>query len=69
MREIIKNDVFTSKDTTITLLPIPEQLLTVKDVASLLKCNIAASSRRDPLHEAWILQMPRVHLPAIFGRL
>lgn len=42
MREIIKEDVFTSKDTTITLQPIPEQLLTVKDVASLLKCNIAA---------------------------
>ena len=28
MREIIKNNVFTSKDTTITLLTIPEQLLT-----------------------------------------
>lgn len=42
MREIIKDDVFTSKDTTITLQPIPEQLLTVKDIASLLKCNIAA---------------------------
>lgn len=28
MREIIKDDVFTSKDMTITLQPIPEQLLT-----------------------------------------
>ena len=38
------NDIVTSvtpKNTTITLQPIPEQLLTVKDVAKLLKCNVA----------------------------
>lgn len=38
------NDIVTSvtpKNTTITLQPIPEQLLTVKDVAKLLECNVA----------------------------
>ena len=57
MREIIKDDVFTSKDTTITLQPIPKQLLTVKDVASLLKCNIAAVHK---LRQAGVIRLMKL---------
>lgn len=39
MKDIVKEDNMTPKNTTIVLQPIPEQLLTVKDVALLLKCN------------------------------
>ena len=40
MNNIIREDNITPK-TTLVLQPMPEQLLTVKDVSSLLKCNVA----------------------------
>lgn len=40
MKKMIKEDTITPK-TTIVLQPMPEQLLTAKDVSSLLKCNVA----------------------------
>lgn len=71
------NDIVTSvtpKNTTITLQPIPEQLLTVKDVAKLLKCNVATVHK---LRRAGVIRflklgaykMPGIYLPAISGRL
>lgn len=40
MKSMIKEDTITPK-TNIVLQPMPEQLLTAKDVSSLLKCNVA----------------------------
>lgn len=54
---MITEDTMTPKNTTVVLQPLPEQLLTVKDVAQLLKCNTGTVHK---LRQAGVLKFMKL---------
>jgi hypothetical protein len=68
MNNIIREDNITPK-TTLVLQPMPEQLLTVKDVAEMQCCNRSQSPQNwiAAILKTWLVQVPCVYVSRVFG--